>query len=117
MAKWEAQARTDLARADAAHQQGNEGRVRVCARRAAGWAAKAYLESTITSDIKNSGFQNISQLAEEGLLSDGDIELVEHLTVSIVKEDPEAESIWPAELDLLSDARKLILRLFPNFED
>ncbi len=115
MTSWEEKAREDLSRAELARIQGNEGRVRVCARRAAGWAAKAYLKSIDSVNIKKSGFQNISQLLDKGLLNAEDLYLIEHLTTSLEKDDPDGEFYWPEDIDLLDDSRKLILRLFPKF--
>ena len=114
---WAERARQDLRRADQARAEGNEGRARVCARRAAGWAAKAYLEAQGVVGVKKSGFENILQIRELGVLTADEDALIEHLTASLEKDDPAGESYWPEEIDLVADARRLIGVLYPGFGD
>lgn len=114
---WHDKVREDLTRADAARGANNEGMARVCARRAAGWAAIAYLDKEGIERQKNSGFETLIQIKELKLLGADALKLLDHLSLSIEKDDPEEDSHWPEEIDLLGDARKLILDLFPDFTE
>lgn len=115
MRRWEGRAREDLARAEEARAEGNEGMVRVCSRRAVGWAAKAYLRVKGVEKIKASGFENILQLVDEGLVGSETENAIERLTSNLESENAQGEEVWPKELDLVADARAVISALFPEF--
>lgn len=115
MSDWETKIRTELESAEAARERGNEGMARVSARRAAGWTAKAFLEDQgIRLDTKSS-FQQLLFLKESSLLSKESKASLEILTSSPGKDDPEGESNWPADADLIDEARKLTHALLPNY--
>ena len=117
MNSWQEKSLKDLSRAEVARLEGNEGRARVCARRAAGWAASAFLAEKEYENIRNSSFQNILELAIYKIDNKRLVELCNHLSVSLKKEFPEDVSHLPKDLDLLADARELILILFPQFTE
>lgn len=116
MQGWESRAREDLARAIEARTEGNEGMVRVCSRRAAGWAAKAYLQAKGMETIKASGFENILQLVEERLVGGETESAIERLTSNLESVNAEGEEVWPEDLDLIADAQSVIRALFPDFD-
>ena len=117
MNSWIAKSLEDLSRADEARLEKSEGRARVCARRAAGWAASAFLEDNHYTNLKNSSFQNIGELASYKKDDIRVVELCEHLSASLKKDSPEDDAQLPGDVDLLADARELILILFPNFSE
>ena len=91
MQGWESRAREDLSRAEKARSEGNEGMVRVCARRATGWAAKAYLGQQGVAKIKSSGFENILQLVEGGFVSSEVEAAIGRLTSNLESENEQGE--------------------------
>lgn len=117
MNSWIAKSLEDLSRSDEARLKKNEGRSRVCARRAAGWAASAFLEENHYTNLKNSSFQNIGELARFKKEDIRLVELCENLSASLEKKSPEDDSQLPGDFDLLADARELIAILFPNFNE
>ena len=117
MNSWMVKSLEDLSRADEARLEKNEGRARVCARRAAGWAASAFLEESHHANLQNSAFQNIGELASYKKEDIRIVELCGHLSASLEKKSPEDESQLPGNVDLLADARELISILFPNFSE
>ena len=117
MTNWRAKSLEDLFRADEARREGNEGRARVCARRAAGWAASAFLDENKYADLRNSGFQNILQLAIYFEKDERIVALCDHLSASLEKDFPDDTSHLAPNIDLLADARDLILKLYPDFSE
>jgi hypothetical protein len=96
-------AQAELARAHEARSKGNEGMARVCARRAAGYALAAYVESQ--PDLKW-GVSAVSRLA--GLAQDetqpGEIRsAAERLTARLTP-----EHTLPFDEDPLADAQAVI---------
>lgn len=114
MSDWQKKIRSELESAEAARKRGNEGMARVSARRAAGWAAKAFLEEQGIQVNAKSGFQLLLYLKESDLLSAASKASLEKLTSSLKKENPQDESIWPHEGDLIVEARNLAQALVPN---
>jgi hypothetical protein len=91
-----------------ARENGNEGRARVCARRAAGWAIQTHLEVNGVNLNTPSALDHIKYLAnQEGL----DIEIREvlnFLTLKVAKDSPQEDSYWPVpKVDLLEKAHWL----------
>ncbi len=111
---WQAKARAEIARAEQARQDGKEGQMRVCSRRAAGWAAKAYLDSIRHPVIKTTGFQNILQVAEITKHENELQAIIYRLTTNLENVDETGEEIWPEDLDLIQDAKRMIKILFPE---
>ncbi len=93
----------ELEKADHARQAGNEGRARVCARRAAGMAARDFLVCHGAQMPDRSAYAALQRLAEyPGLAPDLRIATL-HLTMRLT-----GAFALPVEADLLADARKLI---------
>jgi hypothetical protein len=96
----------EIEMAEAARLVGNEGRARVCARRAAGRVARNYLETHGLVIRNRSAYDYLLKLSEmEGI--EPDIQRV--IRRFLLKVD-EAYQL-PAEIDLIADARFLADRL------
>lgn len=101
-----------MALADKAQTKGNEGRARVCARRAASWTVKEYLARKGIEFERVSGYGQINYLEQSDLVDEEVKEVLRHMTMNLAKDDPEGESYWPLEADLVAEARWLIRQLF-----
>ncbi len=102
---------TELERADTARAAGNEGRARVCARRAAGIAARNFLTrhevrtfDAAQRDTRSGSVYKALQTLEAypGLAPDLKQAAV-HLTMHVTE-----EFALPVQTDLIAEARKLI---------
>lgn len=88
-----------------ARAEGNEGRARVCARRAAGWAIREKLASEGVNLDTPSAFDYIKYLHQNGDNSPHLTTILEHLQQKVVKDSVEEDSYWPLpEVDLLGEA-------------
>lgn len=85
---------------------------RVCARRAAGWAAADFLERKGVNLAHRSTLDQMHVLRDSKLVSDKVREMLRHLTQPLEKDDPESESYWPLDVDLLDEAEALVGELF-----
>lgn len=93
----------ELEHAERARLAGNEGRARVCARRAAGIAARGFLARHAYRLRDGSAYTALQALAEfPGL--DPDLRMAALHLVTRVTE----EFTLPVDADLIADARKLI---------
>lgn len=94
---------TELERAEHARLNGNEGRARVCARRAAGIAARAFLTRHGIHLRDASAYAALQALVEFPALAPDLRVAALHLTTRLT----EAFTL-PVDADLISDARILI---------
>lgn len=101
----------ELRRGEEARRARNEGQARVCARRAAGWAAKEYLARQGIEAPQVSGYGYLSYLQKSELVGKEVKAALEHMTMSLAKDGPEGESYWPLEADLLDEAHWLVEKL------
>ena len=93
----------ELENAERARLAGNEGRARVCARRAAGIAARNFLARHSLRLRDRSAYTALQGLAEfPGLAPDLRIAAL-HLVTRVTE-----EFTLPVDADLIADARKLI---------
>jgi hypothetical protein len=93
----------ELERAERARQAGNEGRARVCARRAAGLAAREFLTRQGTRLPDKSAYKALQALVEyPGLPPDLRV-AASHLIARLTE-----TFTLPMDADLIADARKLI---------
>jgi hypothetical protein len=103
--------RAELELADAARSAGNEGRARVCARRAAGMAARDFLnrhqiahDYAIQGGIPtNSAYEALKTLATFPGLAPPLRQSIVHLTMRVT-----TEFQLPRGIDLIDEAHKLI---------
>jgi hypothetical protein len=97
----------ELQQAEAARFAGNEGQVRVCARRAAGMAARDFLNRVDKypsgSNPNVSSYKAIQALVAFPALSPELSQAVVHLTMRVNREFQ-----LPPGIDLIDEARKLI---------
>ncbi len=93
----------ELQKAEAARSAGNEGMAHVCARRAAGIAARKFLIRNGILPANRSAYTSLQMLADFKSLPSGLDQVALHLTMRVSD-----KFLLPAGIDLLSEARKLI---------
>lgn len=103
---WKDYTNSELRQAEAARQAGNEGRARVCARRAAGHIIREYLRRKGSHPPSGNAYTRIQYLASQPDLSVEVYEKLAHLTMRI-----SPEHILPIEADLIGDVRELAKEL------
>lgn len=106
---WEKRVETELQRAETARAEGNEGMARVCARRAAGFAAGEYLTRRGIDFRNPSAFERIKFLATLPDLSPEVRAVCEHFLLRITP-----DHTLPVEADLVAEARWLIDQLLSD---
>jgi hypothetical protein len=109
---WKQLAREELDQAESARNAGNEGRSRVCARRAAGHIAGEYiLRHGITLQTE-SALQKIRYLETSTEISPSERETLEHFLIHTTPEHK-----LPIEADLIADVRILARQLLGELLD
>lgn len=100
---------TELRRAYAARESGQDGLARVCARRAAGWAIRAHLNLQ-GIDLKTpSAFEYIKHLRAASGNPPNVQKVLDYLTQRVAKENIAEDSYWPLpEVDLVQEAHWLV---------
>ena len=98
--------RKELADAEAARRAGNEGRARVCARRAAGIAARDWLTLQGFQVGSASTYETLKMLAEFPALDPDLLQAAIHLTMRVT----EAFTL-PEGVDLIEDALLIARKL------
>ncbi len=93
----------ELLNAEHARLDGKEGRARVCARRAAGIAARAFLARHALQLRDRSAYTALQALAEFSGLAPDLRDAALHLVARVSE-----EFTLPVDVDLIADARKLI---------
>jgi len=102
MTDWQEKVNLEFQRAEEARAKNNEGQARVCARRAAGIAAREYLTRNGAFPNTASAYDLLSLLKKDTLLSN-DLKLIaDHLTVRVTEEFK-----LPVDADLIAEARIL----------
>lgn len=98
----ESEINAELKKAEQARARGNEGQARVCARRAAGIAAREYLVRKGIHPPSASAMDLLNLLNDDPLLSP-DLKLIaDHLTMRVTEEFK-----LPVQADLVAEARTL----------
>ncbi|MBT3391221.1 MAG: hypothetical protein HN413_12510 [Chloroflexi bacterium] len=92
--------------AEKSRQAGNEGRARVCARRAAGIAAGEYFRVHAMSDPGPSAYDRLQVLASASEIEPRFREIAQHLILRVNE-----EFRLPAQIDLIAEARQLVAYL------
>jgi len=95
--------------AEKARAQGNEGKARVCARRAAGIVADAYLRRRGVSTPAMTAYERVKLLANWPGLPAGVPQVVGHLTTRVNEHYD-----LPIDADLVADAQWLARVLLPE---
>jgi len=100
------QIEAELAHAEAARRDGFEGRARVCARRAAGLAIRAYAQRHGLDLPYSSAYDLLISLADISSIPDEARQAALLLTERV-----DTDFKLPADVDLISEARRLIAAL------
>lgn len=103
---WPREVEQELAHAIEARRQGNEGRARVCARRAAGFAARAYLKRRGSLVGSHSVLDVLGRLAVEPGIDAGLRDLIDTLELRV-----DSDFKLPQGVDLMAVAEDLCRRL------
>jgi hypothetical protein len=98
--------KTELEEAQRSHLQGNEGRARVCARRAAGWAVGWYVETHSLAEPHTNALEHLKWLAKSSDVSNELQEAAIRLTTKIDKNGK-----LPFREDPMADAHLIITAL------
>jgi hypothetical protein len=93
----------ELEKADIARRAGNEGQARVCARRAAGKAARDFLARQGVELRNTSAYTALQILAEFPGLAPDLRTAARHLTIRVT-----GAFTLPVDVDLIADAHKLV---------
>jgi HEPN domain-containing protein len=112
MNDWKEQLQEEFERAEAARARGNEGQARVCARRAAGIAAREYLTRQGEEVRTSSAYDLLNLLKDDPRLSLDLKRIAEYLTLR-VNEDFKL----PVDVDLIAESKRFceeLLKIDPN---
>lgn len=107
-ANWIEEFEDELHQAEAARSAGNEGRARVCARRAAGIIVGEYLRRRGIDFPDSSAYERLKLLTELSHVPPKAQELARHFLVRVTP-----ERLLPIEADLITEARLLAEELLP----
>lgn len=99
---WQVDFERELEGARAARQAGNEGRARVCARRAAGIVVGEFLRRRGIAVENLNAYQRLSALGEASNLPPRVTEIARHLTLRLAP-----DYRLPVEADLVAEAQEL----------
>src|SRR3972149_4027765 len=95
--QWRQRVERELTRAKAARTKGNEGRARVCARRAAGWAGEAYLQQSGLRLPTPSVLDQMRYLLTLSGIKPRQIEILQHLLTVKRKNNLNTNSFFPTK--------------------
>ena len=109
MSDWKTKLENELQLAADARARNNEGRARVCARRAAGIAVREYLARRRIKTGSPSAYDLLKTLAEMPDIPAGARLAAEYLTLRV-----DEEFKLPAAVDLIHEARALCEQLLPG---
>jgi len=99
---WRARFAREMQMAERARAQGNEGKARVCARRAAGIVAEEYMRRRGVTTPPMAAYDRVKFLRTWPELPEGVVEVIDHMTLR-VNERYEL----PVDVDLVAEARWL----------
>ena len=102
MKDWRSEIRIEFERAQQARRRGNEGQARVCARRAAGIAAREYFTRRGEKIRTPSAYDLLNRLAQDPSLSSELRQSAVYLTLRVNEEFK-----LPVNVDLIAEAQKL----------
>jgi hypothetical protein len=106
---WNIEFENELRAAETARAAGNEGKARVCARRAAGLVVAEYLQRRGLSLVTGSAIEHLKYLANQEELPSVVREVAVHFMLHV-----SAEHDLPVEADLIDEARWLASHLLPE---
>ena len=102
MKDWQSEMQAEFERAGQARTRGNEGQARVCARRAAGIAAREYFTRRGEKIRTPSAYDLLNRLAQDPSLSNELRRSAGYLTLRVNE-----KFTLPVNVDLVAEARKL----------
>jgi hypothetical protein len=102
MSDWQTAFDNEIARAEQARRDNNEGMARVCARRAAGHVVGAYLAQRQLPDPTPSAYDRLRMLCSLPDAPSQAQDAAQHLLLRLTP-----EHVLPVEADLIAEARKL----------
>lgn len=97
---WQTQTQAEFEKAEKARARGNEGQARVCARRAAGIAAREYLTRRGIRILSTSAYDLLNLLKNEPTLAPELRQIADHLTLRVTEGFK-----LPVDADLVAEAR------------
>jgi hypothetical protein len=106
---WQTEIQEELEKAEQARARGNEGQARVCARRAAGIAAREFLTRQGTRPPSVSAYDLLNLLKSDPRLSSDLRSIADHLTLRVNEEFK-----LPVNADLIAEARTFCQELLSN---
>ncbi len=109
MKKWQEKFTAELNAAQNARAQGNEGRSRVCARRAAGILLSAYFATHGIDYQRPSAYDKLRFFITLPDIPEEIHQVIEHFLVRVTP-----EYTLPVDADLIADVKWLYARLFPS---
>ena len=104
---WRQLTNQELEMAKSARRSGNEGRARVCARRAAGYVAGEYITRNHINFESESALERLKYLQSTPEINSNQRETVSHF---LVHTTPEHQ--LPIDADLIADVEQLARQLF-----
>lgn len=107
--EWHQSLNSEFQQAETARAAGNEGRARVCARRAAGIAIREYLSRQGQTVQGASSYDLITRLMETPGIPSDVREICIHLSMQVSE-----EFTLPVEVDLVAESRLLCSLLLPD---
>jgi hypothetical protein len=102
-----ARIRREMELAHTSRLEGREGRARVCARRAAGWAVSSILPGDPSPSERGNAYEALRWLQQQEILSDSVRDAAVRLTTRLT-----AEHRLPFDEDPLQDAERVIELVF-----
>ncbi len=100
---WKVRIQDELEQAQAAREAGNEGKARVCARRAAGIAIGEYLKRKGLSTPGPSAYDRLQYLVSITDITPRSRQIAQHLMLRVNEEFK-----LPIDVDLIAEARQLV---------
>ena len=100
MNNWQLEIEKEFEKAAQARGRGNEGQARVCARRAAGIAAREYLTRRGIRPASVSAYDLLNLLKDDALLARDLRSIADHLTLRVTEEFK-----LPVDVDLVQEAK------------
>ena len=99
---WKSKYEAEILQAEAARRVGNEGKARVCARRAAGIVVSEYFRRHDILMQGKSSIEKMNYLISQPRVEDGLKEILGHLLLRVTK-----EHTLPIDIDLIVETHKL----------
>lgn len=102
----------ELILAEQSRESGNEGRSRVCARRAAGWAIQEYMRRQGEVLHTTNALDSIKSFAARDGLPKEVVDVLHHLSIKLEKDSLDEDAYYPIQdVDLVKEAHWLAEKL------